>query len=535
MSEATGQPINEQIASQEQMREQLYLRAVTVQNKMLKESVDLWDARVDPMDAIRGDNGELWTPVSGVPGPTGPGMERHGFWTVTELMIARVQCQWLTELNQFAICGHENRINYIVGTGHTYAVTAKQGQTVPDKLIRKIQKVIDDWCKADKWPLRQQENVRRFDRDGEVFIRYFVGPDGVLKIRYINPWELDREQTRTDAPFGLLTDLDDVETVNAYIVGGAEVDAANVQHRKANVDRTVRRGQPLFYPVRPALLRADKLLRNMAAASDIQTSIAMIRKHMSATSSAAATFRSATADATRTNGVTGNQEFIKRYPPGSIIDSPAGMEYEFPSDGLDASQYVAVLAAVLRGVCARLNMPEFMLTADASNGNYGSTMVAEGPNIKQFEKEQATQQTYDLEILDRVIQAAIDRNELPADILDNIQIHVGLPKLQVRDGLKDMQIAQIGMGLQILSPQTATAESERDFHQEQENIEAFKKAHPDWLPPTLGNVGDQGNRGDKNSADNGDANSGNNKNSAKKVARKLESVDALTVLEELYP
>ena len=55
------------------------------------------------------------------------------------------------------------------------------------------------------------------------------------------------------------------------------------------------------------------------------------------------------------------------------------MEYDFPARGLDASSFVAVLQAELRAIAARLVMPEFMFTSDASNANYASTMVAEGP------------------------------------------------------------------------------------------------------------------------------------------------------------
>ena len=35
-------------------------------------------------------------------------------------------------------------------------------------------------------------------------------------------------------------------------------------------------------------------------------------------------------------------------------------------------------------------MPEFMFTSDASNANYSSTLVAEGPAVKMFERLQAS-------------------------------------------------------------------------------------------------------------------------------------------------
>jgi hypothetical protein len=46
------------------------------------------------------------------------------------------------------------------------------------------------------------------------------------------------------------------------------------------------------------------------------------------------------------------------------------------------ASFVAVLHAELRAIASRLVMPEFMLTSDASNGNYASTMVAEGPAMR---------------------------------------------------------------------------------------------------------------------------------------------------------
>ena len=64
----------------------------------------------------------------------------------------------------------------------------------------------------------------------------------------------------------------------------------------------------------------------------------------------------------------------------------AGTDYEFPAAGIDAGRYVAVLQAELRAVASRLVMPEFMLSSDASNANYSSTMVAEGPAVKMFDR-----------------------------------------------------------------------------------------------------------------------------------------------------
>jgi len=109
----------------------------------------------------------------------------------------------------------------------------------------------------------------------------------------------------------------------------------------------------------------------------------------------------------------GRMSYLRRYGPGTIVDTFAGTEYEFPVAGLDAARYVEVLQAELRAIAARLVMPEFMLTSAASNANYASTMVAEGPAVRMFQRLQHELVEEDREVLDRVVQAAIDAGKLP--------------------------------------------------------------------------------------------------------------------------
>ena len=67
-------------------------------------------------------------------------------------------------------------------------------------------------------------------------------------------------------------------------------------------------------------------------------------------------------------------------------------------------------------------MPEFMLTSDASNANYSSTMVAEGPAVKMFDRLQHDMIEDDLELLLRVVGRAVEAGRLPADALEAVDI-----------------------------------------------------------------------------------------------------------------
>ena len=162
--------------------------------------------------------------------------------------------------------------------------------------------------------------------------------------------------------------------------------------------------------------------------------------------------------------------YVLRYGPGSILDVPAGQDYTVPPQ-LDPSKTISALQAELRAVASRLVMPEFMLTSDASNANYSSTMVAEGPAVKNFEAEQDAQIEFDLELLHDALRHATAVGLISQTDLNCVTINVQPPSVQVRDRKGEAEVRQIDMGLGLLSPQTASAQTNLDYDQEQTNIE----------------------------------------------------------------
>lgn len=391
-----------------------------------------------------------------------------------QLREVRNQCRLLALTNEFAINGHENRISYIVGSGHTYRAAARRKAPDGSELAAQVQETLDEFIEANEWRRRQAEAVRRCDRDGEAFLRFFVTGDGGTRVRFVEPGQIvtpPRLSNRANVSFGILADEQDVETVLAYYIDGAAVDASEIQHRKANVDGNVRRGLPLFFPVRKNLERAEKLLRNMSTVAEIQSAIAIIRKHNAGVKSTVQQFAAASATGSNVNGGTnGGAAHYKRYPAGTILDAPGGIEYDFPAAALDAGRYVAVLQAELRAIASRLVMPEFMLTSDASNSNYASTMVAEGPAVKMFERLQADQIQWDLAVMWRVVENAIRAGRLPREALKLVEIQVSPPSLRVRDALREAQVHRIEFESGVLSPQTWSRRSGLDYDQEQANI-----------------------------------------------------------------
>jgi len=367
----------------------------------------------------------------------------------------------------------ENRISYLVGPGHTYRATMRKGATAAAELPGQVQSLLDEFLRTSRWQRRQQEIVRRWDRDGEVFLRFFVAGDGMTQVRFVEPDQVATPPHLASDPsasLGVQTEPDDVEEVVAYWIDGAAVPAGEIQHRKGQVDANVKRGLPLFFPVRKNLRRAEKLLRNMSVVAEIQSAIALIRKHRSGVKSGVQQFVAAAADATMTTSSTGKSLSVQRFGPGTILDAHGGMEYDFPAAGLDAGAYVTVLQAELRAIASRLVMPEFMLTSDASNANYASTMVAEGPAMRMFARLQAELVSDDLAVMWRVVTGAVHAGRLPPESLTAVEIQAVPPSLSTRDLHRESQVFAIEHERGILSPQTWSQLRGLDYDQEQENL-----------------------------------------------------------------
>ncbi len=313
-------------------------------------------------------------------------------------------------------------------------------------------------------------------------------PMAARAVRFVEPDQIITPSGRVGDPaasFGILTDADDVETVICYYVDGRPVDATEIQHRKANVDENVKRGLPLFFPVRKNLRRAEKLLRNMSVVAEIQSAIALIRKHQGGIRSGVQQFAASQTDVTLTQAATGRTTGFRRFGPGTILDAPGGIEYDFPAAGLDAANFVAVLQAELRAIASRLVMPEFMLTSDASNANYASTMVAEGPAMRMFSRLQADLVNDDLEVMWRVVRAVVDAGGLPPAALCDIEIQVSPPSLEMRDQKQEAEVHQIEYQNGILSPQTWCRRRGLDYDQEQMNLAQHNQRPQEVQGPEL--------------------------------------------------
>jgi capsid protein len=217
----------------------------------LLESIHaLDDGYVDPLEPFTDCGSIPWRLVST---ESSGGAQFSGLSEQT-LGAIRDSSRLLALTNEFAINAFENRVNFIVGKGHRY-------HTVPidaasEETAKRIQAIVDEFVEDNDWNGRQQEIVRRRDRDGEAFLRLFADHRGKTSVRFVEPDQVFTPKTQESDPsssFGIHTRKDDVETVLGYWIDNQYVDTTDIQHRKANVDRNVKRGIPLLYPVRKNL------------------------------------------------------------------------------------------------------------------------------------------------------------------------------------------------------------------------------------------------------------------------------------------
>lgn len=382
----------------------------------------------------------------------------------------RDESRWFAAHHAFAISALENRASYVVGTGHNYTVRPKPKVELSDDVLESIEREIADFTEANMWQHRQIENQIRLDRDGEVFLRFF-DVNGRLVVRYVEP-----EQVATPlgekAAFGVATDAKDAETVLGYWVswdasrmGSWEfVESGQIQHRKLNVDGSLPRGLPTLFGVRANLRRAWKLLRNMSTVAGIQAAVAIVRQHGAAPAGSVQQYAARMAQMPSTTGE--SSATYERYPPGAVIDSPPGVEVKFPAESINVANYVQAVQAELRAIAARLSMPEYMLSGDASNANYSSTLVAEGPAVKMFERLQSQTIWWDTQVLIRALELAERNGRLPQGVSQLIVIDAEGPTVQSRNRLIEAQADQILLTMGVVSPQTIAARHGFNYDQE---------------------------------------------------------------------
>lgn len=284
----------------------------------------------------------------------------------------------------------------------------------PISTLPQVKDAWKDFCKVNKMHVRIKEIVRRTMRDGECFNRFFEDDVEVMKIRFMNPSMVqnpDDQKNNDNISSGIETDPDDVETVLNYYYKGKPIPADQVQHLKIMVDSDVLRGRSYLEPVLQLLTMYKKWLMDRMKLNEIRNTVALIKKVKGTP-----TQTQNVADKYKTSRKLNNDStaMARSHKSINVITTNQNVEYDLKSPNLQAADVQHDGRALLLAVAAGSGLPEFMVSSDASNSSYASTMVAEGPAVMEFEDWQDYfAEACFKEIFTRVIEHGIKNGKIP--------------------------------------------------------------------------------------------------------------------------
>lgn len=237
---------------------------------------------------------------------------------------------------------------------------------------------------------------------------------------------------------GILTSDNDVQTVLGYLwsVDGKTADfipADEMLHTKINVDSDVKRGRSILEPILKRDKQFDEWLTYRIALSLARSAVVLIRKIEGASPTQVREMR----DKQQTQREDqGNDRRVRAFKPMSTITAGPGMSYEFKAPNVQAADAQHDGRAIQLNMAAATGLPEYMFTGDASNANYASTLVAEGPAHREFESWQdfftpRYRRLYRWAMMDAADAGAIDG--LSVDGARTIEVDVHWPNIEVRD------------------------------------------------------------------------------------------------------
>ena len=435
----------------------------------------------------------------------------------------------LSALDSTAIGALEALADYTIGSGTIVEVEPKQARPTDKptdeqrQVIQVIQNFLDDTLQANDFvgdlDLEIHDNTRR---EGEAFVAIYpndkrdgieiVCRDTTHIIEPANPRPLERwldvghklnfwgfgvhtrfsatQKTRNSNPLGYHLVYDNAGEQWDYI------NNKRMQHIKRNVGRNAPRGVSDFYALYGDLIGEIKLRQNLSTGTAIQAAIALIRRHPAGTNKAAAgSIVSANADRTitRTTGTSSKTVQRRKFHPGTVIDSPQGSEYSTgPLGQLRSPVYVDIAQYLTRVIGRRWLMPEYMISGDASNANYSSTLVAESPFVKARERDQRFYGAATTKLCWKILRLAGEMELLRPDMVAAaaklVQITVRYPAVASRDQIAQAQSNEIEYRTGILSQRTWATDAGRDYDVEVAN----RKEEPQPAQPPAGGGGAAG-------------------------------------------
>ncbi len=373
------------------------------------------------------------------------------------------QARRMREQNATAQALVGNLINFVIGRG---VIVDPEGED------KKRDKVWEAFKRRNKWKRFIKEMCNRTWRDGECFIRKFKVDleGGDASIRFIDPERI--KDSNGKVSFGIKTDPADVETPIAYMLVSAdgktqldEIPAEEIIHLKIGVDANVKRGVSYLYGIMPMLTKYEQWLNDRILLNKVRTAVALV-KTIKGGAADVNRIRAQQAATSNTERGDNRQKMLKG---GTVFTVNEGVTLEFLSPNLQASDVKHDGRNILLSIAAAKQLPEYMVTGDASNSNFASTMVSESPGVRTFESWQDFFEEPVLEIYDWVVSDSQDPDSI--DLGKEIEAKAVYPPLIARNLKEETDANSVMNAAGILSKATWAAQNGLNYDKEREQIE----------------------------------------------------------------
>ncbi len=404
--------------------------------------------------------------------------------TLQQLNRVRHVSRILYERNPNASGGINGMGRYVVGSGSAQDVQSTDpDKEAPEQLAKAIGALLDEFKKACCWKIVEREIYRRYLTDGECFIQLTPMDDGITALKFIEPDSIVPPEGQSfEGPWswGILTDPDRPGKPLAYNVRDygtnteRRVPAHFIFHLKRGSNLNQKRGLPALTSCIDELEGGQKLRHASREGEKVRASIAYVRQFAQTPAGPIQALQSANASGTyqvaTQNGT--HDVTYQQIEPGTVQDIPEGLEYQPPPPSPNSEAAAMSVKLSLEAASAALECPYWLISGDSTASSYASSLTAESPFIKLVEGEQGVLSEYVDDVLTAVIEIAAEqeRDNIPLDVLDQIDLHVNFTVPVVRQKLEEAQRNEILRLAKIKSPQTIAAEEGLDYEKEQANI-----------------------------------------------------------------
>lgn len=458
------------------------------------------------------ENFDGWLPLQG-------NIDRPYSFNLMQLQFIRRETRSMCIGNDIAQNVVKHYQNHIVGDGLIYELIKKDdgtdpkiaAQAKPEPIVKTL---IANWEKfevANNFNARLANIVERGLRDGEVPIRFFAGDAGKApKMRFVDPLFIDPGASNSkstvynqyEQTYGVKTAPDDIETIIGYWFNSALdvsqtgtpalIPAEQMLFIKRNTDYEFPRGIPDFWSILTQIRRIEKIVTNTSVLVQIQSAIALIRKHKNQTQARVERFVNGQGDGQdRSDTTTGRSITARKMRAGMIIDAPEGTEYDMPAAKISTKNFIDAAIQDLAKIAARFVLPlEWLLAKEPS-----APLSPGSPVVKNFITEQGILYSHVTSIFWRV-QTMMGVPDVDT-IREQYELIVSGPRLAVGKAIDEARVAQILQQTGSISPQTISAMFGVKYAVERANTIRHRNSLQDGevAPGDLGNTNPGQNSG----------------------------------------